>query len=90
MREQEHYQHVPRVLPVRIGDWMYYRKVDNPADAITLYRFPLEELKQRGYSEGEVPKIRINPDGDPSVKEETIDEFPEETVFSIVDLKEYY
>jgi hypothetical protein len=34
---------------------MYYRKVDNPADAITLYRFPLDELKRRGYYEGEVP-----------------------------------
>jgi len=31
-----------------------------------------------------------NPDGDPTIKEETIDEFPEEVVFSIGDLKEYY
>ena len=51
IREQEFYQHVPQVLPVRIGDYVYYRRFDNPADAITLYRFPLEELKARGLSE---------------------------------------
>lgn len=32
----------------------------------------------------------MNPDGDPSVKEETIEEFPEMVVFSIGDLKEFY
>ena len=55
VREQEFYQHIPKVLPVRIGDYIYYRRVDNPADAITLYRFPIDELKRRGYSEGEIP-----------------------------------
>ena len=90
VREQEFYQQVQRVLPLRIGDYIYYRRVDNPADAITLYRFPLDELKRRGYSEGEVPQLMTNPDGDPTIKEETIDEFPEEVVFSIGDLKEYY
>jgi hypothetical protein len=44
IREQEFYQQIPRVLPIRIGDYIYYRRIDNPADAITVYRFPIEEL----------------------------------------------
>ena len=44
IREQEFYEPVSKVLPLRIGDYIYYRRFDNPADALTLYRFPLEEL----------------------------------------------
>lgn len=34
--------------------------------------------------------MKLNHDNDPEFKAETIDEFPEEVVFSIADLKEYY
>jgi hypothetical protein len=44
MREQEFYDHVPKVLPVKIKDYIYYRKFDNSADSMTLYRFPADEL----------------------------------------------
>ena len=52
VREQEFYEHVPQILPIRIGQYIYYRRFDNPADSMTLYRFPLEELSKRGFSEG--------------------------------------
>lgn len=84
LREQEHYRHVPRVLPVRIGDFVYYRKFDNPADSMTLYRLPLDEQKARGLSEGEMPRLTLS---DEQPAEEN---FPEEVVFSISDLKQYY
>jgi hypothetical protein len=32
----------------------------------------------------------MNPDGDPTKVEETIEDFPEEVVFSVGDLREYY
>jgi len=34
--------------------------------------------------------MKDNHDGDPSFKAETIEEFPEEIVFGLEDLKEYY
>ena len=43
-REQDYYQWSVSVTPIRIDDHIYYRRVDNPADALTLYRFPIEEL----------------------------------------------
>lgn len=89
LREQEFYQHIPKVLPVRVGEYIYYRRFENPADAITLYRFPIEELKKRGLNEGEMPNLMINHD-DMIEKDETISEFPEQTVFSIDDLKLFY
>ena len=89
LREQEHYRHVPRVLPVRIGDYVYYRKFDNPADAMTLYRFPLEEQRARGLTEGQMPLIRVS-DDETIEKSESAEDFPEEVVFSIADLKQYY
>jgi len=47
-------------------------------------------LKARGFKEGEIPIMKDNHDGDPSVRAETIEKFPEEIVFGIEDLKEYY
>jgi hypothetical protein len=79
LREQEFYQHMPKVLPVRIGEYIYYRRFENPADAITLYRFPIEELKNRGLSEGQLPNLNVNHD-DMIENSETISDFPEETV----------
>ena len=43
-REQEYYQYSPTIQPIRIDDYIYYRRLDNMADAMTLYRFPVEEL----------------------------------------------
>ena len=43
-REQEFYETIPRAVPVKIDDYIYYRRVDNPADSLTLYRFPVDEL----------------------------------------------
>ena len=44
-REQDDiYKAVPRLLPVVIGKDIYYRRIHNPADCLTLYRYPLEEL----------------------------------------------
>ena len=43
-REQEYYQTVPVVKPIRIDDYIYYRRMDNMADSLTLYRFPVDEL----------------------------------------------
>jgi hypothetical protein len=57
---------------------------------MTLYRFPLEELRERGLKEADVPLMKINHDNDPEFKAETIETFPEEVVFSIGDLKEFY
>jgi hypothetical protein len=52
LREQEFYEPVLKVLPVRIKEYIYYRKFDNPADSMTLYRFPIDELESRGFTEG--------------------------------------
>jgi hypothetical protein len=67
---------VPRVLPIRIGDYIYYRRFDNPADSLTVYRFPIEELKARGLNEGQLPVMKIS-DDEVEQKSETIEEFPE-------------
>ena len=45
-REQEYYQTVPVVKPIRIDDYIYYRRMDNIADSLTLYRFPVDELAE--------------------------------------------
>jgi hypothetical protein len=34
--------------------------------------------------------MRMNPDGDPELKEETLKDFPEDVVFSLGDLKDFY
>lgn len=74
---------------MRIGDYIYYRRFDNPADAITLYRFALDEAKARGLNEGEVPNLRLS-DDETLRKSETLEEFPEDIIFSLHDLKELY
>ena len=35
---------MPAITPIRIDDHIYYRRVENAADALTLYRFPIDEL----------------------------------------------
>lgn len=80
---------MPKALPVRINDYIYYRRFDNPADALTLYRFPLKELQVRGLNEGQVPIMKLSDDENVE-KSETIEDFPEEPVFSIGDLTQFY
>lgn len=60
-REQEHYERVPRVLPIKIGEHVYYRRIDNAADCMTLYRFPVEELKSWNTDKGSVPAYPLDP-----------------------------
>ena len=44
MREQDYYKWVPRACPIRIDDYIYYRRTENPAECLSLYRFPVKEL----------------------------------------------
>lgn len=57
LREFEHYNQLPQVDPIQIGEYIYYRKVDNPADSLSLYRFPADELQRYGLK-NEVPYLR--------------------------------
>jgi hypothetical protein len=41
-REQEYYQNVPFATPMLIDDFLYFRKIDNIADSLTLYRRPAQ------------------------------------------------
>lgn len=41
-REQEYYKHVPRALPLLIDSYLYFRRTENPADSLTLYRVAAE------------------------------------------------
>ena len=43
-REQEYYRYVPSLIPLRIDDHLYYRRIENMADSMTLYRFPVDQL----------------------------------------------
>jgi protease II len=53
LREFDHYQrNVSSVPPIRVDDYVYYRNLSNPADALTLYRFPVVELQKFGFTEG--------------------------------------
>jgi hypothetical protein len=42
LRELEHYKKVPNVNAVTIGEHIYYRRIGNPADSMTLYRYPTD------------------------------------------------
>ena len=60
-REQEFYETIPRVLPLKIDQHIYYRRIDNPADSITLYRFPVEELPKWQVDQVETIGEEIQP-----------------------------
>ena len=75
MRENEFYRPVPQVLPIKIGNYIYYRNINNQADALTLYRFPIDELQSRGFTQGDIP----------FQKGDEVD-FPEEESFNLKDL----
>ncbi|CDW77077.1 oligopeptidase b [Stylonychia lemnae] len=90
-REQDHYQHIAKPLPVRIGEFLYYRRFENPADSMTIYRFPIDAHKIRGHVEGELPYMWINHDNFEQVeKSETAKEFPEQILFEVQDLTLLY
>lgn len=66
----------------------------NPADALTLYRFPVVELQKYGFSEAQKPFLHEPED---SEDEEAVaryhllrQEWPEEVVFHLGDLVELY
>lgn len=78
IREQELYRHVAKSLPVRIGDFIYYRRIENPADQLTLYRFPVDELQPRELGEGDLPQLQMAHDEVEDVqKSEDLKDFPE-------------
>ena len=37
---------MPAMVPIRIDDHIYYRRVDNQADCLTVYRFPVDGLAE--------------------------------------------
>ena len=44
-RELDYYKLSPRGLPVVIDNHIYYRRLENAAESLSLYRFPVDELK---------------------------------------------
>ena len=97
LREYEHNNQVPALEPIKIDDYIYYRRFDNPADSLTLYRFPVDELEKYGCSQGEVPFFKSpyrdieEMDEEDQVKYKKLEEeFPEEIVFQIGDLVTFY
>jgi len=47
LKESDARHYVPRALPIQVGDHVYYRKIDNVADNMTIYRYPANRV-QRG------------------------------------------
>ena len=64
MRELDFFKETSQLEPMKINDFIYYRRVDNLADNMTIYRFPVDELQKYGIPEGELPFLRepIDPD----------------------------
>jgi hypothetical protein len=95
LREAEFYElNTSIVEPTSLGEYVYYRNPFNPADALTLYRFPVVELQRHGFTEGQSPFLREPEDSD---DEEAMEdyvarkaEWPEEIVFHFGDLVEFY
>ena len=53
LREYEHYaQDFSSTEPIKVGEYIYYRNHNNPADSLTLYRFPVQELQRYGFKRG--------------------------------------
>ena len=79
---------------LKIGEYIYYRRTGNPADNLTLYRFPVDELQRYGLAQSEVPYLKApseDADEEELEKFEALErDFPEEVLFSLEDLVEYY
>ena len=73
LRENIHYSKIPIPEPVKVGDYIYYRRADNAADNMTLYNFPCSELQKFGIHEGEVP---VEPT--PNTTTDSEEEIPQE------------
>lgn len=43
-RELDYYSYIPQLRPIEIEDYIYYRRIENAADVLTVYRFPVSEL----------------------------------------------
>lgn len=52
LRELEFYKETTELESLRINEYVYYRRLDNPADSLSIYRFPLDELEKYGFKEG--------------------------------------
>ena len=94
LREFEHYSQISKVEPIQIGEYIYYRRAENAADNLTLYRFPVSELQKYGLK-NEVPYLRkpSTDDLDEEQQEEYSrleQEFPEKTLFNLSDLVNFY
>ena len=80
-------------VPIKIGEYIYYRRFTNPADSMTLYRFPVEELQRYGLTLEETPYLRApdSDDEDAVQKHKALEEeFPEEMIFELGDLVDFY
>lgn len=62
------------IVPVQIGSFVYYRNINNLADLLTLYRYPVNKIDQE--NRGKVPTKDLD--------------LYEQVVFSIRDLTPYY
>lgn len=66
----------------------------NPADSLTIYRFPVTELERFGFQLGQVPYLKqpFNPEDEEEMEKFRAREreWPEEVVFSFGDLVELY
>ena len=60
----EHFQVDVNVQPLKVGDHIYYRRLDNAVDRMTLYRFPVEALKLYEIEDGNLPTMPPEPDND--------------------------
>jgi len=92
-REYEFYKQLPVSPPMKIGEHVYYRRLTNPADAMTLYRFPEDEMERFGFTLGDTPYM-MEPDSDDEdsiAKHKVLEkEFPEEVIFQLSDFVDFY
>ena len=67
-------------MPILIDEHIYYRRNDNPAEVLSLFRFPVDSLKEWHQDDidlsspaainqltGEIPKYPKDPDQDPDL-----------------------
>ncbi|CAI2370259.1 unnamed protein product [Moneuplotes crassus] len=48
LREIENRQFNPKLVPIFYEKFCYYRNIDNPADNMTIYRYPADKITDRG------------------------------------------
>ena len=93
-RELEFHQEISEAIPLKIGEHIYYRRTDNPADNLTLYRFPVDELERFEIEYGEMPYLKepmdLSNDEEMWKYKQLEKEFPEEVVFSLNDIVTWY